>query len=671
MCGISGLWDPRCADEGQLNRTVDAMTCALHHRGPDSAGRWTDREQGLALGHRRLAIVDLSPEGHQPMTSACGRYVIAFNGEIYNFETLRTELLGLGHHFRGHSDTEVLLAAIVAFGIDAALERAAGMFAIALWDKRAKRLHLIRDRLGKKPLYYGWIDGAFVFASELKALRVHPGFDKDVSREALTAFLRYQYVPEPLSIWEGIFKLAPGMRLSLDRHDLREQPRGPLTGAMRPYWSIQRMVEEKSHPATCTTPEVALDRLDARIRQAVKERMVADVPVGVFLSGGVDSSLVTAMMQAQSDKPVNSFTVGFNEGFYNEAAIARQVAEHLGTHHTEMTVTAQDALDVVPDLPAIYDEPFADPSAVPSVLIARLARRHVTVCLSGDGGDEIFSGYGRYALATQLDRTMGHVPHWIRRVAGKGVEAIPVGLWDAVLRTMRPRMPDGLRGNWSGDRVHKFATLIAFPDTDALYHAMMSINRHPSELVQGGAEPPDKLTDPRLRPRLSDPVRRMMYFDSITYLPDDILVKMDRASMAASLEVRSPLLDHRVLELAWDMPGDFLRRDGQGKWPLRALFDRYLPSHLRDRPKQGFGIPLADWLRGPLRDWAEDLLDPHKLATDGFLHPAPVRALWNEHLSGTRNWGPQIWAIAMFQGWRRHWLDRLPATSSARQASAA
>ena len=327
MCGISGLWNPHCDDEGRLNRTIDAMTSALHHRGPDSGGRWTDREQGLALGHRRLAIVDLSPEGHQPMTSACGRFVIVFNGEIYNFEALRTELLGLGHRFRGHSDTEVLLAAIEAFGIDAALERAAGMFAIALWDKRAKRLHLVRDRLGKKPLYYGWIDGAFVFASELKALRVHPGFDKDVSREALTAFLRYQYVPEPLSIWEGIFKLAPGMRLSLDRHDLREQPRGPLTSAMRPYWSIQRVVEERSRPATCATPELALDRLDTRIRQAVKERMVADVPVGAFLSGGVNSSLVTAMMQAQSDKPVNSFTVGFNEGFYNEAAIARQVAQ--------------------------------------------------------------------------------------------------------------------------------------------------------------------------------------------------------------------------------------------------------------------------------------------------------------------------------------------------------
>ncbi len=671
MCGISGVWDPRCDDEGRLNRAIDAMTSALHHRGPDNGGRWTDREQGLALGHRRLAIVDLSPEGHQPMTSACGRFVIVYNGEIYNFEALRVELEALGRRFRGHSDTEVLLAAIEAFGIDSALERAAGMFAIALWDKRAKKLHLVRDRLGKKPLYYGWIDGAFVFASELKALRVHPGFDKDVNREALTAFLRYQYVPEPLSIWNGIFKVAPGMRLSLDRHDLREQPRGPLIGAMRPYWSIKRVVEERSRPADCATPELALDRLDARIRQAVKERMVADVPVGTFLSGGIDSSLVTAMMQAQSDTPVNSFTVGFDEGFYNEAASARQVASHLGTHHTEITVTGQDALDVVPELPAIYDEPFADPSAVPSVLISRLARRHVTVCLSGDGGDEIFSGYGRYALAANLIRRMGHLPHWMRRAAGKGVEAVPVGLWDTILRTMRLQTPDGLRGDWSGDRVHKLATLMAFPDADALYHAMISVNRHAARLVAGGAEPPSKLTDPHFRPRLADPVQRMMYFDSISYLPDDILVKMDRASMAVSLEVRSPLLDHRVLELAWEMPTSFLRRDGQGKWPLRALFDRYLPPHLRDRPKQGFGIPLADWLRGPLRDWAEDLLDPQQLAADGFLHPEPVRKLWEEHLSGTRNWGAQIWTIAMFQGWRRHWLSPASATEPAWATSTA
>lgn len=669
MCGLTGLIDPQRRDGDALSGIVGTMTGRLRHRGPDSGGVWTDDELGLGLGHRRLSIVDLSAEGHQPMLSASGRYVIVFNGEIYNFAAMRSELAIVGSAYRGHSDTEVLLTAIEHFGLDGALERAVGMFALALWDRKERKLHLARDRIGKKPLYYGWAGKSFVFASELKAIAAHPNFTPAVNRDALTAYFRYQYVPAPHSIWQGIHKLPAGHRLTIDPADLFRNDRISLPDQAVCYWSMKEASESGAAQPFMDGPEEALDLLEATLSQAVAERMIADVPLGSFLSGGVDSSLIVAMMQAQSRDPVKTFTIGFNEGFYDEAAAAREVARHIGTDHTEFTVTPGDALSIIPSLSEIYDEPFADPSAVPTAQICKLARTKVTVCLSGDGGDEVFAGYGRYALATRLGERFERVPRWLRSVAGRGMTGVPVGVWDAALQGIAGRALPGLRGGISGDRVHKLASLMGAGDGDALYHALISLNRDPENLVRHGREPLSPFTDPAQASELANPLHRMMYRDTISYLPDDILVKVDRASMAVGLEVRAPLLDHRVIEMAWRMPPAMLNMDGRGKWPLRQLFDRYLPAEFRERPKQGFSVPIAEWLRGPLRDWADDLFDGVRMEDDGLLNPAPVRKMWAEHLSGNRNWAAHLWTVAMFQSWRRRWLaDPLSAAERAEAA---
>ena len=666
MCGLTGFIDPGRRDGKLVAGILETMAGSLHHRGPDSGGVWTDGDLGVALGHRRLSIVDLSAEGHQPMLSESGRYVIVFNGEIYNFRAMRAELAAAGAAFRGHSDTEVLLAAIERFGLDGALERAAGMFALALWDRRDARLHLARDRVGKKPLYYGWSASTLVFGSELKAIAAHPDFRPTVNRDALTSYFRYQYVPAPHSIWQGVYKLPAGHRLTIDAQALHRIDREALPGQAVCYWSAKDVAETGAARPLVSNADQALDLLEQTLSQAVAERMVADVPLGAFLSGGIDSSLIVAMMQAQSRDRVKTFTIGFDEGFYDEAAAAREVALHLGTDHTAFTVTPQDALGVIPSLPMIYDEPFADPSAVPTALICRLARRAVTVCLSGDGGDEVFAGYGRYALATNLSERFERVPQWLRSLAGRGATAVPAGVWDVALRGVAGRAVPGLRGGITGDRIHKLASLMGADSRDALYHAMISLNRAPENLVQGGREPLSPFTDPAQATTLSDPLHRMMYRDTISYLPDDILVKVDRASMAASLEVRAPLLDHRVIEMAWRLPPQMLCADGRGKWPLRQLFDRYLPTRFRERPKQGFSVPIAEWLRGPLRDWAEDLFDPALMEADGLIDPAPVSRMWAEHLSGSRNWSAHLWTVAMFQSWRRQWLaEAAPAMGSA------
>jgi asparagine synthase (glutamine-hydrolysing) len=669
MCGLTGIFDPSGRDASGLARPIAAMTARLEHRGPDDHGLWVDADTGIALGHRRLSIVDLSPEGHQPMMSVEGRHVIAFNGEIYNFKSLRAELAAQGHTFRGTSDTEVLLAVIERDGLDAALNRISGMFAFALWDRAERRLHLVRDRLGKKPLYYGWVQNKLVFASELKAITAVPGFQPQVDRAALTAYLRYQYVPAPCSIWKGIWKLPPGHRISLDMDAFGTAMDPMLHRRALPYWSMRSVAEQAVQRRFTGSPDAMIDRLDAVLNNAVAERMIADVPLGAFLSGGIDSSLIVAMMQSQSAKPVQTFTIGFNEGFYNEADDARRVARQLGTDHTEFVVTSDEARDIVPGLAETYDEPFADPSAVPTMHIARLARTKVTVCLSGDGGDEVFAGYGRYALASRLGDTIERYPQWLRGLAGQGVSGIPAGIWDATLGRLRGRAIPGLRGSVSGDRMHKLAALLDVRDRDALYHAMISLTRHPEALVLDGHEPLTPFTDPAWASTLADPLQRMMYRDTVTYLPDDILVKVDRASMATSLEVRSPLLDHRIIELAWRMPPEVMRHDGSGKWPLRQLLDRYLPAYSKDRQKQGFAIPLAEWLRGPLRDWAEDLLDEKEMESDGLLQPAPIRKLWREHLSASRNWSALLWTIVMFQSWRRQWL--VPASECNRQRAEA
>lgn len=649
MCGIAGLWDRRLRGEGAaLAGIAGAMTARIRHRGPDSDGFWTDEATGLAFGHRRLSILDLSPEGHQPMVSPGGRFVISYNGEIYNFPAVRDELRALGATFRGHSDTEVLVTAIERFGLRPTLDRVAGMFAFSLWDRRERRLHLVRDRLGKKPLYFGWLGEALVFGSELKAIAAHPDFAPVLDRDALTVFFRHQYIPAPWSIWRGIHKLPAGTMLSLDLD--RVTPGEPLTDRIESYWSARAIAEAAATPSSLP-PEEAVDALEVRIGEAVAERMVADVPIGALLSGGIDSSVIVALMQQRSSRPVKTFTIGFEESFYDEADAARAVATHLGTEHHELRISPADTLATIPALSHIYDEPFADPSAVPTLHVARLARSAVTVCLSGDGGDEVFAGYGRYALAARLGRGVDALPLWLRRAAAGAIRGVPAGAWDVVLRPFGGHAVGGLRGGHSGDRLHKMADMLAVADRDALYRALMSLTQRPADWVRDGTEPASVFTDPALARDIPDPIRRMMYLDTVTYLPDDILVKVDRASMAVSLEARAPLLDHRVVEFAWTLPVGLLRRDGAGKWPLRRIFDRHLPPELGQRPKQGFGMPVGEWLRGPLRDWAEALFDPGRIVAEGYLRAEPIRRMWDAHLTGARNFGIQLWTVATFQAW--------------------
>jgi asparagine synthase (glutamine-hydrolysing) len=668
VCGIVGLFDPtRRFAPSALGEAVGRMAQALRHRGPDSTGAWIDREAGLALAHRRLAIIDLSAAGQQPMLSASGRYGIVFNGEIYNFPRLRRELVSLGAQLRGHSDTEVLLAAIDRWGLAATLDRLVGMFAFALWDRHTSTLTLTRDHLGQKPLYFGRIGSTFAFASELKAFAAHPDFDPEVDRGALALFLRHEYVPSPHTIWRGIHKLPAGCMLALDL--ARGCPPGSdLPGRIERYWCARAVAERGRESGAALSAGAALERLDQLLNQAVGDCMVADVPLGAFLSGGLDSSLVVALMQRHAARPVKTFTIGFLEAAFDEAEHARGVARHLGTEHTELYLTEKEARAIIPELPEMFDEPFSDPSQIPTFHVARLARQHVTVSLSGDGGDEGFGGYGRYLVAEQVRRQAARVAPGLRHAAALLATALPPAAWNLVLDLARLQAPTGLRGQWSGDRVHKLAALFRIDDPDRRYRALISSCQDPCALVIGADEPPTAFTDPDRRPHLAEYVDRMMYYDTVAYLPDDILVKLDRASMAVSLEARVPLLDHRVVEFAWQLPLALKFQDGRGKWLLRQLCNRYLPPELMARPKQGFAVPLEQWLRGPLRDWAEALLDERRLVTEGFLRAAPVRRRWREHLSGARNWSNQLWSLLMFQAWRERWLETartLPAKCGA------
>jgi asparagine synthase (glutamine-hydrolysing) len=629
MCGVTGIVAAGATAE-ELTGNVRRMCDALKHRGPDDAGEWVDAESGVALGFRRLAILDLSPAGHQPMESRSGRYVATMNGEIYNFEELHRELDG---PWRGHSDTEVMLAAFDAWGIEAALQRFIGMFAIAVWDRERRQLLLIRDRMGVKPLYYGFAGKTFLYASELKAMRRHPDFHGTIDRGAVELYLRYMVVPAPRSIYEGISKLMPGTMLAFD----------PATRAMETttYWSAREAAMRGARNRFRGSEEEAAHELERLLRDAVRLRMISDVPFGVFLSGGVDSSLVAALMQEQSETPVRTFAMGFSEAAYDEARFASAVARHLRTNHTEMIVSTEDAVSVIPQLPSMYDEPFADSSQIPTHLVARLARKHVTVALSGDGGDELFGGYTRYFIGQRLFHRLATLPRSIRPALGRLLTSMPPRAWDRLLapffRQPRP-----------GERVHKLARVFAANDPDAMYFELVS---HWSNVVIGSTEPESPLTDRASWPPLEDPIERMMYFDQLSYLPDDILTKVDRASMATSLEVREPLLDHRLVEFAWTLPLPMKVRGGRGKHVLRRVLDRYVPRPLIDRPKMGFGIPLAEWLRGRLRDWAESLLDASTMRQQGLLHPAPIREKWEEHVAGKGEWKYHLWAVLMLQAW--------------------
>jgi asparagine synthase (glutamine-hydrolysing) len=646
MCGICGfLFTPSALTEAQAGSISVAMAAALTHRGPDDSGAWVDGAAGVALSHRRLSILDLSPHGRQPMQSTCGRYTIVFNGEIYNHRALRQQLSSATQPpWRGHSDTEVMLAAIQAWGLQGALRRFSGMFAFALWDRQEGVLSLARDRLGEKPLYYGWQGGYCLFGSELKALRAHPAFTADIDRDALAMMMRFAYVPMPHSIFQGIHKLPPGCTVSLS-------PGQPMEAQPQPYWSLAQAADNgRAQPFAGSEAEAA-DTLEALLSAAVAEQMVADVPLGAFLSGGIDSSLVVALMRQHATQPVKTFTIGFWEADFNEAQHAKAVAQHLGTEHNELYVPPQQALQVIPQLPALYDEPFADSSQIPTFLVAQLAREQVTVSLSGDGGDELFGGYNRYFWAARLWRQIGWMPAPLRAALARALTLVQPSAWDRLFRALAPLLPTAARHASPGDKLHKLAQIIAAQRPEEIYRGLVSFWKDPSNLVLGSREPLSLLDRPQDWPREPAFEQRMMYLDQCTYLPDDILVKVDRAAMGVSLETRVPMLDHRLVEFAWSLPLAMKIRHGQGKHLLRQVLYRHVPKALIERPKMGFGIPLAQWLRGPLRDWTETLLNENRLRQEGYLHPGLVTRYWREHLSGRRNWSYYLWNILIFQAW--------------------
>jgi asparagine synthase (glutamine-hydrolysing) len=655
MCGIAGFVGN--GDSGQFAARVEAMTSALVHRGPDDEGAWVDAEAGVALGHRRLSIIDLSAQGHQPMESAGGRYVITFNGEIYNFQALRRELddaASCALRWRGHSDTEVMLAAFEAWGVEGALQRLNGMFAFALWDRKERRLHFARDRMGEKPIYYGWSKGTFLFGSELKALRAHPAFDARIDRGAITLLLRHGCVPAPYSIYQGVKKLTPGTLATLT---LPQIQRGEEPSLSR-YWSLRDVAEQGIAQRATLGDAESVEQFDGLLRNAIAQQMVADVPLGAFLSGGVDSSTIVALMQAQSARPVKTFTIGFSEKEYNEAVHAKKVAHHLGTDHTELYVTSAEARAVIPTLSVLYDEPFSDSSQIPTFLIAQMARQHVTVALSGDAGDELFGGYNRYLLAGTIWRMIGWLSPGLRRMIAGGLTALSPDTLNRAHGAVSALLPRRLRVAQPGDKAHKLSEILAAGSAEAIYRDLVSHWKTPAEIVIGATEPPTVLTERAGWPALPDFEQRMMYLDAVSYLPDDILAKVDRAAMGASLETRVPFLDHRVVEFAWRLPLSMKIRNGQGKWILRQVLDKYVPKKLIERPKMGFGVPIDAWLRGPLREWAESLLDESRLSREGFFHPAQIRKKWREHLSGERNWQYYLWDVLMFQAWHEHWIGR-------------
>ncbi len=659
MCGIAGYITTDPLGERALP-IASAMADALQHRGPDDAGVWIDPQSGIGLAHRRLAILDLSPTGRQPMVSESGRYVIVYNGEVYNFPTLRTELESRGHHFRGRSDTEVMLASIEQWGLPRAIRRFVGMFAFALWDAKEHVLTLARDRLGVKPLYYGWVEGAFVFASELKAMRIFPGWTGDIDRNALALFFRHNCIPAPYSIYRGIYKLYPGTTLTLGREQARGSAdfnplpisEGKPRARLQPeaYWSVRTIACEAAENSFAEGDREAAAFVEQFLRDAVRSRLVSDVPLGVFLSGGLDSSTVAAFMQETGGR-TRTFTIGFPDAQYDEAPYARKIATYLGTDHTEIYLTPEETLVMIPRMPEIYDEPFADSSQIPTHLVSRMARRHVTVCLSGDGGDEVFGGYNRYVFAPTLWAQSQRLPFFVRRGMARMIQALPIHFWEGLFTALRPLLPVSLRHRVPGDTLYKAADIITAPSLERAYRALTSHWKDPAELVLDASEPPTALTDDGRTFQHPDPVRRMMLTDLISYLPDDILTKVDRASMSVGLEVREPLLDHRLVEFTLRLPLNLLVRPGMGKFLLRVILYRRIPRRLLERPKYGFGLPLGRWLSGPLRDWCEALLDSQRLAREGFLSPAVVQKYWAEHISGRADRKHELWDILMFQGW--------------------
>ena len=645
MCGITGFLEiSKNKDQTSFQATIARMLEPIRHRGPDDSGHWMDAQSGIVLGFCRLAILDLSPTGHQPMASADGRYVIVFNGEVYNFNQLRNELASLGHAFRGHSDTEILLASICQWGIQEAVQRSNGMFAFALWDRHEHRLTLVRDRLGIKPLYYGWAGRVFLFGSELKTIKAHPSFNSDIDRNVLALYLRHNYIPAPYTIYAGFRKLLPGTILTLADDQPGELPEP------KPYWSARQVAESGlAHPFEGSDLD-AVGELDSLLRESIRERMIADVPLGAFLSGGIDSSAVVALMQAQSSRPIQTFTVGFHEMGYDEAPQAKAIARHLGTDHTELYVTPQEAQAVIPRLPALFDEPFSDSSQIPTFLISELARRHVTVSLSGDGGDELFGGYNRYSWVHKIWKATGWVPGAFRNFCAVSLHKTPPAAWDSLFSNQL--IPSRWRVSEPGEKMRKLAEILSADGPEAIYLDLVSHWKDPSAVVRGAVEPPTLLTRRDAWPQLPDFTSWMMYMDLVTYLPDDILTKVDRASMGNSLESRVPYLDDfRVVEFAWRLPLKMKIRNGKGKWLLRQVLYQYVPRGMMERPKMGFSVPIDAWLRGPLRGWAESLLNEQRLMDENYFIPEPILQKWREHLAGKHDWQYHLWDILMFQAW--------------------
>lgn len=647
MCGIAGFLSKNSDRAGEeVQHLLRKMGTAILHRGPDDAGEWWDVDAGIGFSHRRLSVLDLTPSGHQPMTAAGGRFVIVFNGEIYNHLCLRDwlEKEGRDISWRGHSDTETLLAGFETWGVRETVRRAVGMFAFALWDRQERVLTLGRDRVGEKPLYYGWQGKSFLFASELKALRAHPSFAGGVNRGALSLFLRHNYIPAPHSIHPNIYKLPPGSLLTVSLR--RPEPEVEV------FWSgIEIASEAQQRPFQGGASEV-IDSLDTVLRDAIANQMVADVPIGAFLSGGVDSSAVVALMQVQSSRPVKTFSIGFNEVGYNEAKYAKAVANHLGTDHTELYVTPSEAMNVIPRLPILYDEPFSDSSQIPTFLVSELARKHVTVSLSGDAGDELFCGYNRYLLAERLWGKYKMLPPVVRSGLATALTSVAPDTWNKLLSLFFGLLPSRFSHANGGDKLHKLASVLDAKSLSELYIRLISHWSDPAINVLGkSAEPLTLLTQPSLLLDGLGDVQRMMALDLVTYLPDDNLVKVDRSAMGCSLESRVPFLDHRVVEFAWSLPLQYKLRGGVTKWALREVLYRYVPRQLIERPKMGFGVPIDSWLRGPLREWADSLIEESRLRKEGFFDSVPIRQKWAEHLSGKRNWQYHLWDVLMFQAW--------------------